>query len=128
MKFHHPMEPDIRWSAMACHASTLVVNGGHYNAIVTVENFKEDMKSVMSRIPAKHTLDIDAIPRFNESKGHGPKRAHSVGDYFDDLSMHLMHEIYARDFAVFNYDITDPNRSAPLGKIDLDKVQAMLGD
>ena len=128
IKFRRPMEPDIHWSAMAGHASTLVVNGGHYDAIVTVENFKEDMKSVMSRIPTKHDLDIDTMPRFNESEGHGPKRAHPVGDYFDDLSMHLMHEIYARDFAAFNYDFNDPSRSAPLGEIDLDKVQAMLGD
>lgn len=128
IKFRRPMEPDIHWSAMAGHASTLVVNGGHYDAIVTVENFKQDMKSVMSHIDAVHALDIETIPRFNESEGHGPKRAHPVADYFDDLSMHLMHEIYARDFATFNYDWHDPSRSAPIGEIDLDKVQAMLGD
>jgi hypothetical protein len=128
VKFRRPMEPDIHWSAMAGHASTLVVNGGHYDAIVTVENFKEDMKSVMSRIETTHSLDIDTMPRFNESEGHGPKRAHPVEDYFDDLSMHLMHEIYARDFATFNYDPQDPSRSAPTSKIDLDKVQSMLGD
>ena len=73
IKFRRPMEPDIHWSAMAGHASTLVVNGGHYDAIVTVENFKEDMKSVMSRIPAKHDLDIDTMPRFNESEGPRPQ-------------------------------------------------------
>lgn len=127
IKFHSPMEPDIHWAAMAGHASTLVRNGGHYDAIVTVENFQEDMKGVLSRIDIAHPIDIETMPRFNESEGHGPKRAHPVADYFDDLSMHLVQEIYARDFVAFNYDLFDPSRSAPLAEIDLDKVHAMLG-
>jgi len=105
-------------------------NGKRYRgnfAIVTVENFQEDMKGVLSRIDIAHPIDIETMPRFNESEGHGPKRAHPVADYFDDLSMHLVQEIYARDFVAFNYDLFDPSRSAPLAEIDLDKVHAMLG-
>jgi hypothetical protein len=128
IRFRRPMEPDIHWSAMAGHASTLVVNGGHFDAIVTVENFQQEMKSVLSRIETPHTLDINTMPRFNESEGHGPKRAHPIEDYFDDLTIHLVNEIYSRDFAAFNYDAHDPSRKEPLGEIDLDKVQAMLGD
>lgn len=128
IKFRRPMDPDIHWSAMAGHAATLVVNGGHFDSIVTVENFKDDMKSVMSKVDAAYHLDIDTMPRFNESEGHGPKRAHDVADYFDDLSMHLVQDIYGRDFAAFNYDANDPSRKEPIDEIDLDKVQAMLGD
>lgn len=128
ISFRRPMEPDIHWSAMAGHASTLVVNGGHFDAIVTVENFEAEMNAILSRIHSPHSLDISTMPRFNESEGHGPKRAHPIEDYFDDLSIHLMHEIYSRDFAAFNYDPNDPSRKEPLGEIDLDKVQAMLGD
>ena len=68
------------------------------------------------------------MPRFNESEGHGPKRLHPVEDYFDDLAMHLMREIYHRDFALFRYDFDNPANKMPTGEIDLDEVHAKLGD
>ena len=73
-------------------------------------------------------VDLAAIPRFNESEGHGPKRAHPVQDYFDDLSMHLMWEIYRKDFQLFRYDFGNPANKMPVGDIDLDEVHAKLGD
>jgi len=75
-----------------------------------------------------HPVDPGAIPRFNESEGHGPKRAHPVEDYFDDLSMHLMWEIYHRDFQLFRYAFDDPATKQPVGEVDLDEVHAKLGD
>jgi len=74
------------------------------------------------------SVDLAAIPRFNESEGHGPKRAHPVEDYFDDLSMHLVYEIYKKDFQLFQYDFADPSNKMPIGEIDLDEVHAKLGD
>ena len=68
------------------------------------------------------------MPRFNESAEHGPKRAHPVEAYFDDLSMHLVREIYKRDFELFGYDMDDPGNRAPVREIDLDRVHAILGD
>ncbi len=65
---------------------------------------------------------------FNESEGHGPKRAHPVEAYFDDLSMHLMWEIYKRDFQLFRYDFENPGNKMPKGPVDLDEVHAKLGD
>jgi hypothetical protein len=65
---------------------------------------------------------------FNESEGHGPKRAHPVEDYFDDLSMHLVYEIFKRDFEVFKYDFQDPSNKMPIAEIDLDEVHKKLGD
>ena len=85
------------------------------------------MKDVLSHVELRHPLDIDTMPRFNESEGHGPKRAHPVEDYFDDLSMHLVGEIYHRDFELFKYDIDDPANKMPTGEIDLDEVHAKLG-
>jgi hypothetical protein len=61
------------------------------------------------------------VPRFNESEGHGPKRAHPVEDYFDDLSMHLVYEIYKRDFELFKYDFDDPAASATRCRIGRDR-------
>ena len=100
------MEPDIHWSAMSGHISTFVVNGGQYAKIFWTEQFKEGMQSVLDSIQTKHAINLERIPRFDELEGHGPKRAHSVEEYFDDLSMHLMYEIYHRDFDLFKYDST----------------------
>jgi hypothetical protein len=76
------------------------------------------------RIP----VDLANVPRFNESEGHGPKRAHPVEAYFDDLSMHLVYEMYKPDFELFRYDFEDPSNKMPVGEIDLDEVHAKLGD
>jgi hypothetical protein len=128
IRFRRPMDPDIHWSAVAGHASTLVAGGGHYDAIISTEDFKTGMKAVMASIETKHQLDIDTMPRFNESEGHGPKRAHPVEEYFDDLSMHLVREMYHRDFELFKYDIDNPANKMPTGEIDLDEVHAKLKD
>jgi len=128
IRFRRPMDPDIHWSAMAGHVSTLIVNGGHYDRVVRTEMFNADMRDLLNDIDTRHDIDLEQVPRFNESEGHGPKRAHPIGDYFDDLSMYLMHEIYKRDFAAFNYDFEDPYRKEPKGEVDLDLVHAMLGD
>ena len=128
IKFRRPMDPDIHWSAVAGHASTLVNNGGRYDKIISTEDFKSGMKDVIKNINTSYDLDIDTMPRFNESEGHGPKRAHPVEDYFDDLSMHLVYEIYKRDFVLFKYDHMDPSNKMPIGEIDLDEVHAKLGE
>ena len=86
------------------------------------------MGEVLSAIETPKQVDLDTIPRFNESEGHGPKRAHPVEDYFDDLAMHLVYEIYHRDFELFKYDFEDPSNKMPTGEIDLDEVHAKLGD
>ena len=86
------------------------------------------MQEVLDSIETPHDVDLATIPRFNESAGHGPKRAHPVEDYFDDLSMHLVYEIYKRDFELFRYDFENPANKMPVGEIDLDEVHAKLGD
>ena len=128
IQFRKPMDPDIHWSAMSGHISTFIVNGGRYDNIFFTEKFNEGMQSVLDGIEVAHPIDLAKIPRFNESEGHGPKRAHPVEDYFDDLSMHLVREMYARDFDVFKYDIDDPSNKMPIGEIDLEEVHKKLGE
>jgi hypothetical protein len=128
IRFKKPMEPDIHWSAMAGHISTFIVNGGRYDNIFFTEDFDAGMQSVLDNITTPHTVDLKSIPKFNESEGHGPKRAHPVEDYFDDLSRHLMWEIYKRDFQLFRYDFDNPANKMPRGPVDLDEVHAKLGD
>jgi len=128
IRWRKPMDPDIHWSAMSGHVSTFIVNGGTYDSIFWTEKFDEGMSAVLDAIDPPHPLDPGDIPRFNESQGHGPKRAHPVEDYFDDLSMHLVYEIYKQDFELFKYDFLDPSNKMPVGEIDLDEVHAKLGE
>ena len=86
------------------------------------------LQKVLDAAPTRVKLDVNDAPRFNESEGHGPKRLHPVEDYFDDLSRHLIWEIYKRDFQLFKYDFDNPGNKMPIGEIDLDEVHAKLGD
>ncbi len=128
IRWRKPMEPDIHWSAMSAHISTFIVNGGRYDSIFWTERFDTGMQTVLDKVETRHAIDLKEIPRFNESEGHGPKRAHPVEDYFDDLSMHLVYEIYKRDFELFKYDAGNPAGKMPTGEIDLDEVHVRLGD
>jgi len=122
------MDPDIHWSAMSGHISTFIANGGRYNQIFWTEKFNEGMQVVLDNIETPHPVDLAQTPRFNESEGHGPKRAHPVEDYFDDLSMHLVYEMYKKDFQLFRYDFENPANKLPTGEIDLAEIHAKLGE
>ncbi|MEM8554021.1 MAG: sulfotransferase family protein [Pseudomonadota bacterium] len=126
IRFRKPMEPDIHWSAQAGHVGTLIAHGGTYQHIFAAETFQDGMADILGRIEPNHLVDLSAMPRFNESADHGPKRAHPVGDYFDDLTRHMVWEVYRRDFDLFGYDPADPNHSEPIHDIDLDKVHRVL--
>jgi hypothetical protein len=126
IRWRKPMDPDIHWSAQAGHVSTFIVNGGRYDRIVWTESFDEGMSRVLDGVATPHPVDLKAIPRFNESEGHGPKRAHPVSAYFDDLSRHLMWEVFRRDFQLFGYDFDDLDNTMPVRPIDMDRVHAEL--
>lgn len=128
VRWRKPMEPDIHWSAMSGHVSTFILNGGHYDQIFWTEKFNEGMGEVLKAVKTPKKITLSKIPRFNESEGHGPARAHPVEDYFDDLSMHLMYEIYKKDFLLFKYDFDNPANKLPIGEIDLDEIHAKLGE
>ena len=128
IRWRRPMDPDIHWSAMSGHISTFIVNGGRYNQIFWTEKFDDGMGAVLKKVKTPVKIKLKDVPRFNESEGHGPKRAHPVEDYFDDLSMHLMYEMYHKDFDLFRYDFDNPANKMPTGPIDLDEVHAKLGD
>ena len=84
------------------------------------------MREVLGAVETPVAVDLAAIPRFNESAGHGPTRLHPVEDYFDDLARHLVYEIYRRDFDLFRYDPTDPAQRAPLTGIVTFTVSVFL--
>ena len=127
IRWRRPMEPDIHWSAMSGHISTFIVNGGQYDRIFITETFNDGMQTVLDAVKTPVPIDLATIPKFNESEGHGPRRAHPVSAYFDDLSHHLIWEIYKRDFQLFRYDFDNPDNKMPKGEVDLDEVHAKLG-
>jgi len=127
IRWKRPMEPDIHWSSVSGHVGTVIAGGGRYDHIFFTEKFDEGMQQVLDACRTRHPVDLKSIPRFNESEGHGPKRAHPVEDYFDDLSMHLVREIYGRDFELFKYDFDNPGNKLPISEIDLHEVHAKLG-
>jgi hypothetical protein len=126
IKYRKPMDPDIHWSSVSGHISTFIANGGRYDRILWTEKFNDGMAEVLANVPVKAPVDLGAIPRFNQSEGHGPKRAHPVEDFFDDLSKHLIFEMYKRDFQLFKYDFENPANALPVGEIDLDEVHKKL--
>jgi hypothetical protein len=114
--------------AISGRVSTFIVNGGRYERILWTERSNYGMQSVLDAIETPCRVELEKVPRFNESEGNGPKRAHAVEDYFDDLSMHLVHEMYKRDFELFRYDFETPGNKMPVTMIDLDEVHARLGE
>ncbi len=127
VRFRKPMDPDIHWSAQSGHISTFIVSGGQYDQIIWTEKFEAGMQSVLDNVSVKEPVDLTSMPRFNESEDRGPKRAHPVEDFFDDVSIHLAYEMYKRDFDLFKYDFENPSNKMPIGDIDLDEVHAKLG-
>lgn len=126
IRFRKPMDPDIHWSSVSGHVSTFIANGGRYDLIFWTENFSDGMQQVLDQVEVAHPVDLSSIPRFNESEGHGPRRSHPVEDYFDDLSRHLVYEIYKRDFELFHYDFENPGNLKPTGEIDLEEIHKKL--
>lgn len=127
IRYRKPMDPDIHWSAVSGHVSTLVTSGARYDHIFFTEAFNEGMQVVLNACETTHPVTLSEIPRFNESEGHGPRREHPVEAYFDDLAMHLMYEIYKKDFELFQYDFENPANKYPKGPVDLDEVHFKLG-
>ena len=127
IRWRRPMDPDIHWSAVSSHVGTFIANGGRYDQIFFTEDFDAGMQRVLDATDTPVKMNLAEVPRFNESEGHGPKRGHKVSDYFDDLSRHLIWEIYKRDFQLFRYDFDDPDRKLPKGEVDLAEVHAKLG-
>lgn len=125
IKFRHPMHPDIHWAPMSGHVATLINNGGSYDRIFATESFNDGMRDVLGNVSLSHAADLDGLPRFNESEGHGPKRAHPVEDYFDDLAQHIVTDIYRKDFAILKY-AKEPGRGGPAEPLDANEVNEKL--
>lgn len=92
------MDFDIYWFVMFGYILIFIVNGGWYQNIFWIEKFNEGMQFVLDVIDILVVVDLENIFCFNESEGYGFKCVYLVEDYFDDLLMYLVYEIYKKDF------------------------------
>ena len=68
------------------------------------------------------------VRRHDSDTGSPESQVAVLTKQIDDLSKHLMWEIYKRDFQLFKYDFDNPANKMPLGEVDLAEVHAKLGD
>ena len=113
---------DRHWTPQVQHLRALPLNGVDYTHLFAVEGLADGLAPVLARIPA--LTRPASVPRFNA----GPKPARPLAEWFDDLSIHLMQELYRWDFEVLGYDRFDPARMAPLSALDPAAISARLRD
>ena len=98
----------------------------HYDQIFWVEQFNLGMRQVLDAVETSHAVDLTTMSELNRPEINCPKRAHTVADYFGDLSMHLMFEMYNRDLYLFKYDFFDPANQMAMADLDLAVIHVNL--
>lgn len=111
---------DRHWTPQAQHLRALPLAGIPYTDLLRVEEFAATLQPLLDRLGL--ALRAEALPRFNPA----PPSDLPLSAWYDDLTIHLMQEIYRWDFDLFGYDRFDP--AAPLRPIDLGAVQHRLSD
>lgn len=113
---------DRHWTAQVQHLRALPLNGLAYGHLFQIEAMEAGLAPILSRMdPARRPVDL---PRFNPSA----KPARPVSDWFDDLSVHLMQELYRWDFELLGYDRFDPGQAQPIHALDIPASNARMSD
>jgi hypothetical protein len=113
---------DRHWTPQAQHLRAFTVNGVAFDHLFRVEEFATGVVPVMQRIPA--ALAPSRLPRFNEAE----RPDLPITTYFDDLTLHLVHEIYRWDFDLFGYTPFEPGQVMPHAPLDRDAANRRLAD
>lgn len=113
---------DRHWTPQAQHLRSFTVNGVAFDHLFHVEDFTRGVAPVLARVPEAHSPAL--LPRFNVAK----RPDLPVTGFFDDLTLHLVHEIYRWDFDLFGYEAFAPDHQAPTRPLDLDAVNRRLAD
>lgn len=111
---------DRHWTPQAQHLRSFAVNGVAFDHLFRVEQFADGIVPVLSRLPQRPF----PLPRFNVAT----RPELPIHSYFDDLTLHLVHEIYRWDFDLFGYAAFDPTRQTPSQPLDLDAINQRLSD
>ncbi len=113
---------DRHWTPQAQHLRAFAVNGVAFDHLFAVEHWADGIAPVLARIPPARRPDT--LPRWNASVRPDLPAA----SFFDDLTLHLVHEIYRWDFELFGYAAFAPDRMGPVHARDLAAVNARLAD
>lgn len=113
---------DRHWTPQAQHLRAFAVNGLPFDHLFHVEHFEQGVAPVLARVSLANRPT--ELLRFNSV----PRPALPIDSYFDDLTLHLVHEVYRWDFDLFGYAAFVPEQLAPVSSIDLDAVNRRLAD
>ena len=87
---------------------------GATTKIFWADGFNAGVQEVLKSIPPAHQANLGDTLRFHAFAVHRPGRVHPVEEYFNDLSMRLMYELYYKDFQLFKNDFENPANSKPI--------------
>lgn len=113
---------DRHWTPQAQHLRSFTVNGLPFDHMFHVEQFSEGVVPVLNRLPPDRRPG--ALPRFNVAT----RPDLPLDSYFDDLTLHLVHDIYRWDFELFGYKPFQPADIMPMGLLDLAALNQRLAD
>lgn len=112
---------DRHWTPQAQHLRALPLSGIAYTHLFRVEEFGTAIAPVLAQLAPD--LPPADLPRFNP----GPVAPLPLDQWFDDLTIHLMQELYRWDFDLFGYDRFDP-AARPVAALDLRAILHRLSD
>ncbi|MCC1482434.1 sulfotransferase family 2 domain-containing protein [Roseibaca sp. Y0-43] len=113
---------DRHWTPQAQHLRSFTVNGLPFDHLFHVEHFADGVAPVLAKLPPDRRPM--ALPQFNVSA----RPDLPLDSYFDDLTLHLVHEIYRWDFDLFGYRAFDPATVLPDRALDLAALNQRLAD
>lgn len=113
---------DRHWTPQAQHLRSFTVNGLVFDHLFAVESFASGVAPILTRIPPDRRPAL--LPRFNVTR----RPDLPIESYFDDLTLHLVHEIYRWDFDLFGYASFEPAQRTATHPLDLDAINQRLTD
>lgn len=122
LRFRDKFWYDRHWTPQAQHLRAFAVNSLPFDHLFHVEAFDTGIAPVLAHLPASHRPTV--IPRFNAST----RPDLPTDSYFDDLTLHLVHEMYRWDFDLFGYQPFAPGQILPRRTLDLEDINLRLAD
>jgi hypothetical protein len=113
---------DRHWTPQAQHLRSFAVNGLPFDHLFPVEHFAAGVAPVLDKLPPDRRPAN--LPRFNAVQ----RPNLPMDSYFDDMTLHLVHEIYRWDFDLFGYRAFDPATVAPDRPLDIAALNQRLAD
>lgn len=122
LRFRDRFWYDRHWTPQAQHLRAFAVNSLPFDHLFHTEQFDTGLAPVLAHIPSARRPTT--LPRFNASL----RPDLPMASYFDDLTLHLVHDMYRWDFELFGYRPFDPAQALPDRDMDLSAINLRLAD